>query len=95
MRQDGHHWDVVHAVARYMALLVTVKPVEGKAPPRRVVGPPTSLISDPRRNGGLLLQRVAQCRGGKLALVPVCYRGAEGEWAAEEPFEVYLRWLPR
>ena len=70
VRRDGHRWDVVHAVRRYMVLLVSVKPVEGEANARRVVSPPTSLISDPRRNGGLLLQPFAQRSGGKLALVP-------------------------
>ena len=75
MRQDIHRWDVVHAVRRYMALLVTVKLVEGEATSRRVVHPPTSLISDPRRNGGFILQLVARRCGGKLALVPVSYRG--------------------
>ena len=49
MRQDGHRWDVVHAVRRYMVLLVTVEPVEVEATPRRVVGPQMSLTSDPRR----------------------------------------------
>ena len=66
MRQDSHRWDVVHAVRQYMALL---EPVEGEATPRCVVGPPTSLISNPRRNGGLTLQPVTQRRGGKLAVV--------------------------
>ena len=95
MRQDSHRWDVVHAVRRYMAPLVTVELVEGGGTPRRVTGPLASLISDPRRNGGLLLQPVAQRCGGKLALVPVRYRGEEGEGAAEEPREVHLRWILR
>ena len=80
---------------RYTALLIAVEPGKGEATPGRVVCPPTSLISDPRRNGGLLLQPVAQRRGGKLALVPVGYQGKEGEGAAEEPCEVYLQWLLR
>ena len=50
-------------------------PVEGEATPRCVVRPPTGLICDPCRNGGLILQPVAQRCGGKLALVPVGHRG--------------------
>ena len=84
MHQDSHRWDVVHAVRRYMALLVTVKLVEGEATPRCVVRPPLSLISDLRRNGGLILQPIAQRCGGKLALVPVGYLGEKGEGAVEE-----------
>ena len=95
MRQDNHRWDVVHAVRRYMAPPVTVEPVKGEATPKRVIGPPMSLISDSRQNGGLLLQLVAQGRGGKLAPVAVGYRGEEGEGAAEEPCEVHLRWILR
>ena len=76
-----------------MALLVNVKLVKGEATPRRVVGPPTSLIFDVRRNGGLLLQPIAQHRGAKLALVLEGYRGEEGEGAAEEPRLVHLRWI--
>ena len=92
--QDNHRGDVVHAVRSYMALLVTVKPVEGEAP-RRVVRPPLRLISDPHRNRGSILQLVAQRRGGKPALVPVGPRGEKGEGAAEEPCEVHLWWLLR
>ena len=55
MRQDSHHWDIVHTVRRYMALLVTVDLVEGEATPRHVVRPPSSLRSNPCRNGGLIL----------------------------------------
>ena len=55
-----------------------------EATPRRVVCAPSSLISDPRRNGGLIM--------GKLALVPVGHRGEKGEGAAEEPCEVHLQW---
>ena len=78
-----------------MALLVIVEPVKGEATPLCVVRPPSSLISGPRRNGGLTLQPVAQRCGGKLALVPVGHRGEKGEGAAEEPCEVHLRWLLR
>ena len=77
VRQDSHRWDVVRAVRQYMALLVTVEPVEGEATPRRVVRPPPSLIIDPCRNGGLIVQRVAWRCGGKLALVLVGHRGGE------------------
>ena len=63
--------------------LVTVKPVEGEATCRRVVGPLASLTSDPRRNGGLLLQPVAERCGGKLALVPVGQRGEGVVWCGE------------
>ena len=93
VHQDSHRWDVVHTVRRYMALLVAVEPVEGEATPRRVVCPPSSLISDRCRNGGLILQLVSQRCGGKLALVPVGHRGEKGEGAAEEPCEVHLQWL--
>ena len=82
---NSHRWDVVHAVRRYMAQLVIVKLVEGEATSRCVVAPQTSLISYPRRNGGLLLQQVARRRGGKLALVLVGHQGEERERAAEEP----------
>ena len=95
VRQDSHSWDDVYAVRRYMVLRVTIKPVEGEATSRCVVGPPTSLISDPRRYGGLLLQPVAQRRGGKLALVLVGHQGEEREGAAEEPREVHLRQILR
>ena len=53
VRQDSHRGDVVYTVRRYMALLVTVEPVEGEATPRHVVRAPSSLISHPRRNRGL------------------------------------------
>ena len=70
---------------RYMALPVTVKSVEGETTSRRVIGPPTSLTSDLHREGGLLLQLVAQRFGRKPALVLVGHRGEESEGAAEEP----------
>ena len=38
--------------------------------PRCVVGPPTGLISDTCRNGGLLLQPGMSRRWGELALLP-------------------------
>ena len=90
MRQDNHRGYVVHSVRRYMALLVTVEPVEGEATSRRVVCPPSSFISDPCRNRALILQLVAQRCGGDLALVPVGHRGEKGEGAAEEPCHVDL-----
>ena len=93
MCHDGHRWDVVRAVRQNVALLVTVEPVEGAATPRHVVGPPTSLISDPCRNGDVLLQPVTHRPGGKVALVPVGYRGAEGEGVADEPREVQFWWI--
>ena len=95
MRQDCHRGDVVHAVRRNVALLVTIEPVKGEATTRRVVCSPSGLIADPRRNGGLLLQPVAQCRRGELALVLVGHRGEKGEGAAEEPCHVDLRRLLR
>ena len=61
--------------AQYVALLVIVEPVEGQATLGRVVGNPTGLICDPCRKGELLSPPVAECCGGKLALVPVGYRG--------------------
>ena len=90
MRQDSYRWDGAHAVRRYMALLVTVKPVEGEATFQHIVSSPLSLISNLRRHGGLLLQLVAQRRGGNLALVPVGHRGKERVGAAEEPRQVHL-----
>ena len=59
VRQDSHGRDVVHTVRRYMALLVTAELVEWEATSRHVVRPPMGLISDPCRNGGLILQPVA------------------------------------
>ena len=50
VRHDNHRGDVVHAVRRNVALLVTVEQVEGEATPRHVVHYPSSLIADPRRN---------------------------------------------
>ena len=50
MRPDSHRGDVVHAVRRNVALLVTVEPAEGEATTRRVVHSPSGLIADPRRN---------------------------------------------
>ena len=95
MRQDSHRGDVVHAVRRNVALLVTVEPVEREATTRRVVCSPSGLIGDPRRYGGLILQPVAQRRWGELALVPVGHRGEKGEGAAEEPCRVDFRRLLR
>ena len=95
MRQDNHRGDVVHAVRRNVALLVTIEPAEGESTPRRVVHSPLGLIASPRRYGGLALQLVAQRRWGELALVPVGHRGEEGEGAAEEPCQVHFRRLLR
>ena len=63
----------------------------GAGTTRCVVSFPTSLISNPRWNGGLCLQPVAHRCGGKLALAPVGCRGEEREGAAEEPRQVHLR----
>ena len=82
MRQDSHRGDVVHAVCRDVALLVAIESVEGESTPRRVVRPPLGLIAGPRRYGGPILQRVAQCRRGELALVSVGHRGEKGEGGA-------------
>ena len=71
MRHDSHRWDVVHVVRRYMVWLLTVKPVAGEATARCVFLPQLSLLSDPRRNGGLIQHPVAQRCGKKLAPVPV------------------------
>ena len=90
MRHDSHHGDVVHAVRRDVALLVAIEPVKGESTPRRVICSPSGLIAGPRRYGGPILQPVAQRRWGELALVPVGYRGEEGEGAPEEPHQVYL-----
>ena len=93
MPQDSHRGDVVHAVRRNVALLVTIEPGEGEATTRRVVCSPSGLTADPRRYGGLILQPVAQRRRGELALVPVSHRGEKGERAAEEPCQVDFRRL--
>ena len=69
MCQDSHGGDVVHAVRCNMALLAAIEPVEGESTPRRVVRSPSGLIAGPRRYGGPILQPVAQCRWGELALV--------------------------
>ena len=50
MHQDSQCGDVVHAVRRNVAVLVTVEPVEREATTRRVVHSPSGLIADPRRN---------------------------------------------
>ena len=90
MCQDSHRGDVVHAVRRNVALLVTIELVEGESTPRRVVHSPPGLIAGPCRIGGPSLQLVAQHRWGELALVPVGHRGEEGEGVPEEPCQVYL-----
>ena len=87
MRQDSHPGDVVHAVRRYVALLVAIEPVEGESTPRRVVFFPSRRPAPVWRPD---LQPVAQRRWGELALVPVGHRGEEGEGTPEEPHQVYL-----
>ena len=56
---------------RYWSLSTSL---EGDLPPVRTC-PPTGLISDTCRNGGLLVQPGMSRRGGQLALVPVGHRG--------------------
>ena len=75
---------------RDVALLVTIELVEGEPTSRHVVHSPPGLIAVPRRYGGPFLQPVAQHRWGELTLVPVGYRGEEGERAPEEPCQVRL-----
>ena len=93
MRHGSHRGDIVHAVRRNVAVLVTIEPVEGEATTRRVVSSPSGLIADPRRYGGLILQPVAQRRRGELALVLVSHQGEKGERAEEEPCQVDFRRL--
>ena len=85
MCQDSYPGDVVHAVRRYVALLVTIQPIEGESAPRCVVLSPPGVISGPCQYGGPILPPVAQRRWGELALVSVGQRGEEGERAPEEP----------
>ena len=95
VRQDSHRRDVVHAVCRYVALPVTIEPVEGESTPRCVVHSPWGLVAGPCRYGGPILQPVAQCRWGQPALVPVGHGGEEEERASKEPRQVNLRRLLR
>ena len=75
MCQDSHCRDVVHAVRRYVALLVTIEPIVRESTSQCVVHSPSHLIAGPCRYGSPILQPVAQRRWGQLALVPVGHQG--------------------
>ena len=75
MCQHSHRRDVVHAVRRYVALLVMIKPVEGESTSRCVVHSPLALIAGLCQYGSPILQPVAQRCSRQLALVPVGHRG--------------------